>query len=102
MSSFEVSGGINYLISSCTFAPSPNTLPNLINNGRLVINDNGISSQRLSVATSFTVSLQPTNILISGDYIVVSIPTSDWTFRGTQVVVTNLSSINSMAGSLCS
>lgn len=102
VNSLEVSGTTNYLISTCTFTPNVNSQPNLINNAKLVINDNGISSQRLNVATSFTVSFQPTNLLMTGDYIVVTIPTSDWTFKGTQVVVTNVASISSMTGSLCS
>lgn len=102
VSSLEVSSGTNYLISTYTFSPSANLQANLINNAKLTINDNGISSQRLNVATSFTLSFQPTNLLITGDYIVVSIPSSDWTFRATQVVVTNVSNISSMTDSLCS
>ena len=97
-----MSGGSNYLISTRTFTPSANLQPNLINNAKLIINDNGITSQRLNVYTSFTVSFQPTNILVSGDYIVVSIPISDWTFKTTTVVVNNISNIASMGGSLCS
>jgi len=101
VNSIEVSSSTNYLISTCTFSPNANSQQNLINNARLTINDNGISSQRLNVGTSFTVSFQPTNLLVTGDYIVVSIPTSDWTFKGTQVVVTNVASISSMTNSLC-
>ena len=90
------------MISTRTFTPSSNLLQNLVNNAKLAINDNGISSPRLNIATSFTVSFQPTNLLIAGDYIVVSIPISDWTFKTTPVVVTNVSNISSMTGSLCS
>ncbi len=97
-----MSGGSNYLISTRTFTPSVNLQPNMINNAKLLINDNGIASQRLNVFTSFTVSFQPTNILVSGDYIIVNIPISDWTFNSTPVVVTNISNIASMSGSLCS
>lgn len=101
VTTLEVSAGTNYVISTSTFLPAPNTKPNLINNAKLAINDNGISSARLDVATSFTLSFQPSNLLITGDYVVVNIPSSDWTFQTTAVVVSNLATIGTMTGSLC-
>lgn len=77
------------MISNQTFQPKTNTQANLINNAKLAINDNGISATRLNQNTSFTLSFQPTNLLTTGDYIVVSIPSSDW------------NNIATMAGSLC-
>jgi hypothetical protein len=100
---FEVSGGIRYLISTTTFSPSANSRANLINNARLTIIDNGISSPRLNTPTSFTLSFQLTNILTTGDYIVVNIPDSDWNFQPTTpVIVTDVNTISTMTNSLCS
>ena len=102
VSTFEVSGGISYLISTCTFTPANNSKPDLINIANLIINDNGISSARLNTPISFTLSFQPKNLLTTGDYIVVSIPRSDWIFKTTAVVVTDVNAISTMNGSLCS
>ena len=100
VNTYEVAGS-NYLISTKTFSPNANLQPNLINNAKLTINDNGISSPRLNVATSFTLSFQPTNLLTAGDYIVISVPSADWTFKTAPILLTNLSAIGSMSGSLC-
>ena len=98
---YEVVGGINYLISTSTLQPAANASPGLITAASLVINDNGISSAQLDQATSFTVSISPTNLLTSTDFIVVTVPT-EWTNTQTStVLVTSTTNLSAMTGSLC-
>lgn len=54
VNTLEVSSGNSYMISTTTFSPAANTQANLINNAKLTINDLGIASARLNIATSFT------------------------------------------------
>ena len=97
---YEVSGGVAYLISTFTLTPPANTNTNLITSASLSIIDNGISSARLNQPTTFTLSLSPTNLLITGDFIVVSVP-SEWTNTQSSLVSVNVSQISTQTGSLC-
>lgn len=98
---YQSSSGV-FLISSFTLTPPANSLTNLITTASLSIIDSGTSSARLNVPTTFTLSLSPTNTLIRGDFIVVTVP-SEWTnIQSSYVVVTNTSTIGTMTGSLCS
>ena len=69
----------------------------------MILNDQGISSAQLDQQLSFTISISPTNTLISTDFIVVTVPT-EWgnTQNNSFVVVSNVSNIATMTGSLCS
>ena len=97
---YEVSGGISYLISTFTLTPPANTNTNLITAASLTILDNGISSPRLNQPTRFTLSLTPSNTLITGDYIVVTVP-AEWTNTQSSLVTVNVSGIATQTGSLC-
>jgi hypothetical protein len=99
---YEMSNGTAYLISSYTLTPPANSAANLITTAALAIIDNGISSARLDQPTAFTLSLSPTNTLITGDFIVVTVPATWTNIQSSMVTVTNVSNIGSMTGSLCS